>query len=398
MATPWSPPGGGARRRRSTPRCPCCATLDHEVSRRGAYLAYIGSGEHAVRLRVLGDDVAAPRAAGRSYASTCRSRCRCCPATGTCSARPGATRPSAAARCSTSHRCVRRRGPARTATVDRVVAERGWVDADELELLTGERARADRRALGGHRRSRCSATVAAIRRACRRGRAARRRAGGARRARARRRWRRLDDVAVDAARVRRVRRRRPAAPTTRSLAALAAGGLAPDRADRRQPGRTARAGAAAACSSSATGCGSTPTPSTQRPRLRRRAAGRPTRRASRSARSARPPASPASTPCRCSPSSTPGASPAAAATSASPVRAARRTLTELGADATAGIRRSAQGAALVLVRARPRCRSARRGDGVLEALAGAPGTPRRSAWRAARGPAARACRSACIGG
>src|SRR5205085_12097427 len=31
--------------------------LDHDVSRRGAYQAYLGSGEHAVRLRVLGTDV-----------------------------------------------------------------------------------------------------------------------------------------------------------------------------------------------------------------------------------------------------------------------------------------------------------------------------------------------------
>ena len=28
--------------------------LDHDVSRRGAYVAYIGAGEHAVKLRVLG--------------------------------------------------------------------------------------------------------------------------------------------------------------------------------------------------------------------------------------------------------------------------------------------------------------------------------------------------------
>jgi selenocysteine-specific elongation factor len=31
------------------------AALDHDVSRRGAWLAYIGSGEHPVRVRVLGD-------------------------------------------------------------------------------------------------------------------------------------------------------------------------------------------------------------------------------------------------------------------------------------------------------------------------------------------------------
>ena len=38
--------------------------LDHEVSRRGAYLAYIGSGEHAVRMRVLGPEALLPGETG----------------------------------------------------------------------------------------------------------------------------------------------------------------------------------------------------------------------------------------------------------------------------------------------------------------------------------------------
>ena len=36
------------------------ASLDHDVSRRGAYLAYLGSGEHPVRLRVVGGGQALP--------------------------------------------------------------------------------------------------------------------------------------------------------------------------------------------------------------------------------------------------------------------------------------------------------------------------------------------------
>jgi selenocysteine-specific elongation factor len=40
-------------------------SLDHEVSRRGAYVAYIGSGEHPVRLRVLGPTTIEPGADGR---------------------------------------------------------------------------------------------------------------------------------------------------------------------------------------------------------------------------------------------------------------------------------------------------------------------------------------------
>ncbi|MDQ3107116.1 MAG: selenocysteine-specific translation elongation factor, partial [Actinomycetota bacterium] len=38
--------------------------LDHDVSRRGAYALYLGSGEHPIRLRVLGPDAIAPGAEG----------------------------------------------------------------------------------------------------------------------------------------------------------------------------------------------------------------------------------------------------------------------------------------------------------------------------------------------
>ena len=40
------------------------ASLDHPVTRRGAYVAYIGSGEHPVRLRVLGPSAIEPGRAG----------------------------------------------------------------------------------------------------------------------------------------------------------------------------------------------------------------------------------------------------------------------------------------------------------------------------------------------
>ncbi len=38
--------------------------LDHDVSRRGSYVAYLGAGEHAVRLRVLGTEALAPGSTG----------------------------------------------------------------------------------------------------------------------------------------------------------------------------------------------------------------------------------------------------------------------------------------------------------------------------------------------
>ncbi|CAN5198174.1 selenocysteine-specific translation elongation factor [soil metagenome] len=113
-------------------------SLGHDVSRRGAYVAYLGSGEHPVRVRVLGPAALAPGSDGL--------------------VRLHLPRPLPLAR---GDRYVLReagRGetvgggevldvdpvlPASRArpdrSVDRVVAERGWVDADVLALLTGER-------------------------------------------------------------------------------------------------------------------------------------------------------------------------------------------------------------------------------------------------------------------
>jgi selenocysteine-specific elongation factor len=112
--------------------------LDHEVSRRGAYVAYIGSGEHPVRLRILGPDAIAPgesglvrlhlpialplvpgdryvlRESGRSETVGGGEILDIAPALRASRAQPDRS-------------------------VDRVIAERGWVDAGELERLTGER-------------------------------------------------------------------------------------------------------------------------------------------------------------------------------------------------------------------------------------------------------------------
>ena len=119
------------------------ASLDHEVSRRGAYQVYLGSGEHPVRLRVLG-----------------RRRHRARAATGWC----GSTCPVALPLLPGDRYVLRESGRAETVgggevldvapvlpasrarpsrSVDRVIAERGWVDVDQLERLTGERRPAD---------------------------------------------------------------------------------------------------------------------------------------------------------------------------------------------------------------------------------------------------------------
>ena len=121
------------------------ASLDHTVSRRGAYLAYLGSGEHAVRLRVLGPDAIRPGtdALVRIHLGTAvpllpgdRFVLR---ETGRDETVGGGEVLDVAPVLPASRARPDRR-------VERVVAERGWVDADELERLTGEPRR---RSVGG---------------------------------------------------------------------------------------------------------------------------------------------------------------------------------------------------------------------------------------------------------
>ena len=113
-------------------------SLQHQVTRRGAYLAYIGSGSFPVKLRVLGRDAIAPGGAGLVRLHL----------TETLPLVPG------------DRFVLRESGrdetvgggevldvapvlPASKArpdrSVERVIAERGWVDVDDLEALTGER-------------------------------------------------------------------------------------------------------------------------------------------------------------------------------------------------------------------------------------------------------------------
>ena len=113
-------------------------SLAHHVSRRGAYVAYIGSGEFPVRVRVLGAEAIAPGA-------------------------PGLVRlhlPTPLPLVMGDRYVLRESGrdetvgggevldvapmlPASKARpdhdIDRVIAERGWVSVDDLVALTGER-------------------------------------------------------------------------------------------------------------------------------------------------------------------------------------------------------------------------------------------------------------------
>lgn len=114
------------------------AALHHQVTRRGAYLAYIGSGEFPAKLRVLGHEGIAPGGNGlvRLHLATqlpltpgdryvLRESGRDETVGGGEVLDVAPLLPASKARPNRS--------------VERVIAERGWVDVSDLEALTGER-------------------------------------------------------------------------------------------------------------------------------------------------------------------------------------------------------------------------------------------------------------------
>jgi len=116
-------------------------SLDHEVSRRGAHLLYMGAGEHAVRIRILGPaiapgttgniriylPVALPLLPGDRFVLRESGRAETIGGGEVLDVDPQTKAAEA--------------NPDRS--VDRVISERGWVTTTELALLTGERRDAD---------------------------------------------------------------------------------------------------------------------------------------------------------------------------------------------------------------------------------------------------------------
>ncbi|MGZ4770830.1 MAG: selenocysteine-specific translation elongation factor, partial [Ilumatobacteraceae bacterium] len=112
--------------------------IGHEVTRRGAYFAYIGSGEFPVKVRVLGTDSIPPGGNGLVRLHLARSL-------------PLAPGDRYVLRESGRDETVgggevldvapvlpaSKARPDRS--IDRVIAERGWIDVDDLEAITGER-------------------------------------------------------------------------------------------------------------------------------------------------------------------------------------------------------------------------------------------------------------------
>jgi selenocysteine-specific elongation factor len=113
------------------------ASVEHDVSRRGAYQLYAGSGEHSVRLRVLGAEAippggqglvrlhlpaSLPLLPGDRYVLRESGRGETVGGGEVLDVAP--VLPAAKARPSRS--------------VERVIDERGWVDGEQLQRLTGE--------------------------------------------------------------------------------------------------------------------------------------------------------------------------------------------------------------------------------------------------------------------
>ncbi len=112
------------------------ASLDHEVSRRGAYLAYVGSRELAVKVRVLGTEALAPGTTG-SVRLFLPVSLPLLPGDRYVLRESGREETIGGGEVLDIAPVVRASHATPDRSVDRVIAERGWVDVSELELLTG---------------------------------------------------------------------------------------------------------------------------------------------------------------------------------------------------------------------------------------------------------------------
>ena len=113
------------------------AALDHEVSRRGAYAAYIGSRELPVKVRVLGSEALAPGTSGavRLFLPVSLPLL---PGDRYVLRESGRDETIGGGEVLDIDPQLRASRAAPDRSIDRVVAERGWLTVEELELLTGE--------------------------------------------------------------------------------------------------------------------------------------------------------------------------------------------------------------------------------------------------------------------
>ena len=114
------------------------AALDHDLTRRGAFVAYLGSGEHAVRLRVLGTETLAPGSDGavRLFLPTALPLL---PGDRFVLRESGRDETVGGGEVLDIEPVLRASRAAPDRTIERVVRERGWVTVADVERLTGQR-------------------------------------------------------------------------------------------------------------------------------------------------------------------------------------------------------------------------------------------------------------------
>ena len=112
------------------------ANLDHEVSRRGAFSLYIGSGEWPVSIRVLGPNRLAPGSEGQVRVFL-PEELPLLPGDRFILRESGRDETIGGGQVLDVDPVVKASEAQPDLSVDRVVAERGWIKADELERLTG---------------------------------------------------------------------------------------------------------------------------------------------------------------------------------------------------------------------------------------------------------------------
>ena len=112
-------------------------SLDHDVSRRGAFMAYIGSRELPVQLRVLGTDALAPGTSGaiRLFLPVALPLL---PGDRFVVRESGRDETVGGGEVLDIDPVLRASRAQPDRSIERVVAERGWVTVTELELLTGD--------------------------------------------------------------------------------------------------------------------------------------------------------------------------------------------------------------------------------------------------------------------
>jgi selenocysteine-specific elongation factor len=115
-------------------------TLDHAVSRRGAFHIYVGSGEHPAKVRLLGSGPAEVEPGGNAFVRVhVPVEVPLLPGDRFVVRESGRSETVGGGEVLDVAPVLSARRAQPTRSVERVVAERGWVDVDLLERLTGER-------------------------------------------------------------------------------------------------------------------------------------------------------------------------------------------------------------------------------------------------------------------